>query len=86
MAIDAVDEGLDPEIGADRTLLLTGIPVCAREMLDAVHKSAGARKLGKVSFNPDPSAQEIMDSVARSTFSARRRTKKGRLRPLSAIS
>ena len=59
------------KIGPDRTLLLKGIPVSARAMLDAVHKAAGGRTLGKVSFDPDPAAQAIMDSVARSTFSAR---------------
>jgi nucleoside-diphosphate-sugar epimerase len=58
-------------IGPDRTLLLTGIPVSAEAMLDAVHRRAGGRTLGKVSFDPDPAAQAIMDSVARSTYSAR---------------
>jgi nucleoside-diphosphate-sugar epimerase len=59
------------EIGPDRTLLLTGIPVSARQMLDAVQKCAAGRTLGAVRFDPDPVAQAIMDSVARSTFSAR---------------
>jgi nucleoside-diphosphate-sugar epimerase len=58
-------------IGADRTLLLTGIPVSAQAMLDAVQKQAGGRTLGKVRFDPDPAAQALMDSVARSTFSER---------------
>ena len=48
-----------------------GISVPARAMLDAVHKAADGRTLGKVSFDPDPAAQALMDSVARSTFSAR---------------
>jgi nucleoside-diphosphate-sugar epimerase len=61
-------------IGPDRTLLLTGIPVAAQAMLDAVHKAAGGRTPGKVTFNPDPAAQALMDSVARSTFSARAAT------------
>jgi len=58
-------------LGAERTLLLPGIPVSAQQMLEAVDKCAGGRALGKVSFNPDPAAQAIMDSVARSTYSAR---------------
>ncbi len=58
-------------IGPDRTLLLTGVSVSAQAMLDAVHKAAGQRTLGKVSFDPDPAAQALMDSVARSTCSAR---------------
>ncbi len=59
------------EIGPDRTLLLTGIPVSAQAMLNAVQNAAGGRTLGKVRFDPDPAAQALMDSVARSTFSAR---------------
>jgi nucleoside-diphosphate-sugar epimerase len=58
-------------LGADRTVLLTGIPVSAQAMLDAVQKQAGGRTLGRVRFDPDPQAQALMDSVARSTFSER---------------
>jgi len=58
-------------LGPDRTLLLTGIPVSAQAMLDAVQKCAGGRTLGRVRFDPDPAAQAVMDSVARSTYSAR---------------
>ena len=59
------------DIGPDRTLLLTGIPVSAGAMWDAVQKRAGGRTLGKVRFDPDPAAQAVMDMVARSTFSVR---------------
>ena len=62
------------DLGPDRTLLLTGIPVSAQAMLDAVLKAIGrvaGIPLGKVRFDPDPAAQALMDSVARSTFSAR---------------
>ena len=58
-------------IGPDRTLLLTGIPVSAQAMLEAVQKRAAGRTLGRVRFDPDPAAQAVMDSVARSTYSAR---------------
>lgn len=63
------------DLGAERTMLPTGIPVSAREMLEAVQKAAesreGGKPLGKVRFDPDPAAQALMDSVPRSTFSAR---------------
>jgi nucleoside-diphosphate-sugar epimerase len=58
-------------LGPDRTLLLTGIPVSAQSMLEAVQKCAGGRTLGRVRFDPDPAAQAVMDSVARSTYSER---------------
>ncbi len=64
------------ELGEERTLLLTGIPVSAQAMVDAVQGAAtraGQAKvtLGKVRFEPDPQAQALMDSVAQSTLSAR---------------
>jgi nucleoside-diphosphate-sugar epimerase len=49
------------------TVLLTGIPVRASEMWDAVKDKA----TGKVRFEPDPSLQAIMDRVPQSTTSAR---------------
>jgi D-erythronate 2-dehydrogenase len=49
------------------TVLLTGIPVSAQQMWDAVKARAG----GKVRFEPDPRLQAIMDSVPKSTSSAR---------------
>lgn len=58
-------------LGPDRTLLLAGIPVSAGGMLEAVQRRAGTRTLGRVSFDPDPAAQAVMDSVAQSTYSAR---------------
>jgi nucleoside-diphosphate-sugar epimerase len=59
------------DIGPDRMLLLTGIPVSAGAMWEAVKKRAGGRTLGKVRFEPDPAAQAVMDTVARSTYSVR---------------
>jgi D-erythronate 2-dehydrogenase len=55
------------ELGARRAVLLTGIPVSAREMWDAVR----ARATGTVRFQPDPALQPIMDSVPKATHSAR---------------
>ncbi len=67
------------EVGGDCTLLLTGIPVSAQAMLTAAQKAAGSLPdgtggklpVGQVRFDPDPAAQALMDSVPRSTFSAR---------------
>lgn len=50
-----------------RSVLLTGIPVTAREMWDAVKD----RAKGRVSFEPDPAIQAIMDAVPKATRSAR---------------
>ncbi len=60
-------------LGAERTLLLTGIPVSAQAMSNAAQHAARRKGIvaGTVRFDPDPAAQEVMDSVAQSTFSAR---------------
>lgn len=55
------------ELGASRTVLLTGIAVSAHEMWHAVK----AKATGAVRFQPDAAIQAIMDSVPRSTFSSR---------------
>jgi D-erythronate 2-dehydrogenase len=56
-----------PDYGKRRALLLTGIPVSAQQMWDAVK----GRATGKVSFAPDAAIQAIMDTVPKSTFSRR---------------
>ena len=55
------------KLGARRTILLPGIPVTARQMWDAVED----RARGKVTFNPDPQIQAIMDAVPKATRSRR---------------
>ena len=55
------------ELGTRRTLLLTGIPVSAQEMCNAVKD----RARGKVRFEPDPAIQAIMDAAPKATRSAR---------------
>jgi len=55
------------ELGARRTVLLTGIPVSARQMWDAVR----GRARGQVSFRPDAELQAIMDAVPKATLSRR---------------
>ena len=54
-------------LGFHRTVLLTGIPVTAQQMYDAVQDRAKA----KVKFEPDPAIQAIMDTVPKATRSAR---------------
>ena len=54
-------------LGAKRTVLLTGIPVTAQQMWDAVRNRARAT----VTFDPDPGIQAIMDAVPKATRSAR---------------
>jgi len=55
------------KLGAKRSLLLTGIPVTAQQMWDAVKGRARAT----VTFDPDPGIQAIMDAVPKATRSAR---------------
>jgi nucleoside-diphosphate-sugar epimerase len=52
---------------SSRTVLLTGIPVTAQQMWDAVKE----RARGRVTFDPDPRIQAIMDAVPKATRSAR---------------
>ena len=57
-------------LGERRTVLLTGIPVSASQMWDAVRPRAS----GRVRFEPDARLQAIMDSVPKATRSARAAT------------
>lgn len=50
-----------------RSVLLTGIPASAQEMWQAVKPRARA----KVTFDPDPAIQAVMDSVPKATRSER---------------
>jgi nucleoside-diphosphate-sugar epimerase len=54
-------------LGFRRSVLLTGVPVSAQEMWDAVKDRAA----GKVRFEADPALQAIMDRVPKATRSAR---------------
>lgn len=53
--------------GARRSVLLTGLPVSAAEMWNAVRDMAR----GRVRFEPDARLQAIMDAVPKATLSAR---------------
>ena len=55
------------ELGSRRTLLLTGIPVSAQQMWDAVKRKAK----GNVRFEPDPQLQPLMDAAPKATRSER---------------
>ena len=54
-------------LGPRRTVLLTGIPVSAQQMWDAVKD----RAKGKVRFEPDAKLQQLMDVVPKATLSKR---------------
>jgi nucleoside-diphosphate-sugar epimerase len=55
------------KLGAQRTVLLTGISASAQQMWDAVK----AKARGKLRFAPDPALQAIMDVVPKATLSRR---------------
>ncbi len=42
------------QIGVDRALMLRGYTVSAQDMIDALQRVAGDRKLGKITVEPDP--------------------------------
>jgi nucleoside-diphosphate-sugar epimerase len=58
-----------PQLGAGRTVLLSGISVSAEAMWRAVE----ARAEGRVRFAPDARLQAIMDGVPKATLSRRAR-------------
>ncbi len=63
--VDALVKILDLEpsaIGADRTVMLPGIPMRAADAVDAVRASGAERQLGQVHFEADPEVQRIVDS------------------------
>ena len=55
------------DLGAKRTVLLTGISASAQQMWDAVRP----RAKGKVRFEPDPALQKIIDAAPKATLSKR---------------
>src|SRR5258708_40222254 len=55
------------DLGSNRTVLLTGIPVSAQQMWDAVKGTAA----GRVKFDPDPVLQKLMDAAPKATRSLR---------------
>jgi nucleoside-diphosphate-sugar epimerase len=59
--------------GPGRTLLLNGINVTARELEQAVSRHAGNRRVGKVTWQHDPSIQKICDGWPQGIDSRRAR-------------
>lgn len=59
------------ELGFERALLLTGIPVSARQMWESVRRRGASRALGSVVFEPQPALQRLIDGVPRATRSER---------------
>jgi D-erythronate 2-dehydrogenase len=55
----------------DRSLLLSGISISAGEMVDAVERHKGNRKIGKIQWEPDQAIQKIVDGWPKGTFSER---------------
>jgi nucleoside-diphosphate-sugar epimerase len=66
-AFQRIAEIPSTQLGARRTVLLTGISASAQQMWDAVKDQAG----GKLRFEADPALQAIMDAVPKATFSRR---------------
>lgn len=59
--------------GPGRTLLLNGINVTARELEEGMHRHAGNRRIGKVTWQHDPMIQRICDGWPQGIDSARAR-------------
>ena len=55
------------ELGADRAVGLPSLNVTVQDMIDALHRTAGDRRLGRVTIEPDPFIQGICDSWPRET-------------------
>jgi nucleoside-diphosphate-sugar epimerase len=66
-ALIKVSEVAADALGARRTVLLTGIPISAGEMWNAVKQKAS----GGVRFQPDPAIQAVMDAAPKATTSSR---------------
>jgi D-erythronate 2-dehydrogenase len=65
--VDAFLHAQALKLDAERTFLLPGVPASAQQMWDAVKD----RAKGRVSFDPDPRIQPIMDAAPRRTHSER---------------
>jgi len=66
-AFQRIAELPSAQLGARRSVLLTGISASAQQMWDAVKAKAS----GKLRFEPDPALQAIMDAVPKATLSRR---------------
>lgn len=59
------------DFGASRALLLTGFTVSMAETVEALHRVATNRTLGKIDFKVDPATQAIVDGWPKGMLSAK---------------
>ncbi len=59
------------EIGPDRTVNVPGLSASVTEMLDALHRVAGDRSLGKVTIDADPLVAKVTSGWPRDTDNRR---------------
>jgi nucleoside-diphosphate-sugar epimerase len=64
-------EASGEQIGDWRSMILSGITVSAGEMADAVERNKGNRNLGKITFQPDPAIQKIVNGWPGGSHGAR---------------
>jgi hypothetical protein len=61
----ALHEADGAALGDDRAVSLPSFTVTVREMIDALRRVAGDRRLGEIVFQPDPFIQRICDGWPR---------------------
>jgi nucleoside-diphosphate-sugar epimerase len=59
------------KLGASRALLLSGFSVSMGDTVEALHRVAADRRLGRIEFQVDPQIQAIVDGWPKTTYSAR---------------
>lgn len=70
-ALVRVHEVKAEQLGDSRSLLLPGLRVSMGDAAAAVQRVGAGRQLGRISFEPDPAIQAIVDNWPRETYSAR---------------
>jgi nucleoside-diphosphate-sugar epimerase len=60
-------------LGTDRAVSLPALNVTVQEMLDALHRVAGARRLGHITVDPDPFIEGIVRTWPAATYDERAR-------------
>ena len=65
--IIALHEATADNLGNDRAIGLPSLTVTAQDMIDALHRAAGHRYLGKISVQPDPFIEAICAGWAQDT-------------------
>jgi nucleoside-diphosphate-sugar epimerase len=70
-ALVGIHEVKAADLGDSRSLLLPGLRVSMADAAAAVERVGAGRTLGRISFEPDPAIQAIVDNWPRETYSAR---------------